>query len=283
MSPQVWCDGGLVPEAEARISLLDHGFLFGNGLFETIRVSASRPEHLDRHLNRLIEGAGVLAFPGLCCRSLEQAVLSTVSAYGLKEGSAKLIVTRGAGGSAPDPAKCGTPSTFVTVRHGNPYPPQALETGLTAIVSSVRRNHLSPMCRVKSLNFMDNILALTEARSRGAGEAILLNGAGFLAEGSISNLFLLLDGVVATPPLAAGALPGIIRGLVLELAPSLGVRVVERNLSPESLGRASEAFLTNALMGVMPLVKCDGAPIGNGSPGEVTRELARLVRARGSA
>jgi branched-chain amino acid aminotransferase len=128
------------------------------------------------------------------------------------------------------------------------------------------------MCRVKSLNFMDNILALTEARSRGANEAILLNGAGFLAEGSITNLFVIQEGIVATPPLEAGALPGIIRGLILELAPAAEVGVIERNLTPEDLARASEAFLTNALMGVMPLVKL----------GRVTRDWARLLRTQGS-
>lgn len=277
MSPLVWCDGALLPEVHARVSPLDHGFLFGNGLFETIRVSAFRPQHLERHLDRLIRGAGVLAFPALSRRSLEQAVLSTVSANRLQEGSVKLIVTRGTGGSGPDPRKCWAPSIFAMVRPGNPYPPEEFEAGLTAVISSVRRNHLSPMCRIKSLNFMDNILALSEARSRGAGEAILLNGEGFIAEGSISNVFLVRDGLLVTPPLSAGALPGIIRGLILERAPALGIRVHERNLSPENLARASEAFLTNALMGVMPLVKCDGAPIGNGSPGEVTRELAGII------
>ena len=158
------------------------------------------------------------------------------------------------------------------------YPPELRERGMAAVVSGVRRNETSPLARVKSLNYLDNLLAREEARRSGAGEALLLNTRGFIAEGAASNVFLVRDGTLLTPGVEAGALPGITRQVVMELAGEEGLAVEEANVTLPDLFGAGEAFLTNSVMEVMPLVSVDGRPVGPGRPGPLTERLARRYR-----
>ena len=281
----LWVNGELLPAGEAAVDPRDRGFTLGDGVFETMRVRGGAVLRIERHLSRLRAGAAVLGLSPLPRdEDLADAITRTLAANGLTDAAVRLTVTRGvpkSRGLLPHPEP--SPSLVVHAEPFTGYPAELYDRGARAVVGSILRNEHSPLARVKSLNYLDNVLARREAEARGADDALLLNTAGGLACASAANLFLLLDGVLVTPSAASGALPGTLRGLVAaELAPRAGLEVVERAVRPEELRAAEEVFLTNALLGIVPLTEVDGLPIGTGGPGSISAELiADLERSEG--
>lgn len=261
----IWLNGRLIQAAEARIDPADRGFTLGDGLFETIRIKDGVPRHLPRHLDRLGAGAGLLRLPlPYDTAELTGAMATLIEATGVVDGVLRLTLSRGTGARGVLPPADARPTLLMTVA-----PAAHMTAPVAAIVArSTRRNEHSPLSRLKSLNYLDSILARQEAAERGADEALLLNAAGRLAESSVATLFLSIGGRLLTPPLADGALPGIRRALILERHGA-----EEAPLTPEDLARADEAILTNSL-GLRPLVAVDGRPVGSGAAGPV---LARLL------
>ncbi|AIB15500.1 2-keto-4-methylthiobutyrate aminotransferase (plasmid) [Azospirillum argentinense] len=265
----VWLNGRLLSAEEARIDPADRGFTLGDGLFETIRVAGGTACHLDRHLARLADSAALLGLPLPHDAAALAAAEALIAAQGCVEGVLRITLTRGTGARGVLPPVDAVPTLLMTLA---PAPPPA--GPVEAVIARVtRRNEHSPLSRVKSLNYLDSILARQEAATRGAGEALLLNSAGRLAESSVANLFIVRDGRLLTPPVTEGALPGIRRALILERGDAS-----EAPLSVADLLGAGEAFLTNSL-GVRPLLRVDGQIIGAGTVGPVTAALLKDIAA----
>jgi len=268
---KVFLDGELVAADRAGISISAEGFLYGASLFETLRVYGGRPFRLEAHLLRMERSAGVLGFSLRWDRSqMEEAVAAVLRVNALQHGRLRITLYRGEPGSDSH--------LLVRASAGVPYREYQWEAGVSAVISPVRMDPSSLLAGHKTGNYLPHLLAREDARRRGAEEAILLNTNGKIAEGSASNLFLVLGGGMATPDPGSGILPGITRSVVMELACGMGIAMDERALSPEELLAADEAFLTNSLMEVMPLVAVDGRPIGGGSPGPITRALQAAYR-----
>lgn len=277
MSDIVYLNGSLIPRSQARISPLDYGFLYGFGLFETMRAYEGRVFRLDRHLNRLARSAEVLGLP-LPLTDLRSAVMATIQANQLGDARVRIAVSIGEGGMVPDPSTCDQPTVLILAGHYQPYPEQVYEKGFRAIVSSIRRNSQSPLSRLKSANYLESMLARQEARAAGVDEALCLNEKGLLAEASMSNVFLVTNGTLSTPGPGSGILPGITREAILELASSLAISTLEDDIRLEELSQAQEAFLSNSLIEVMPLTEIDGKAVGSGRPGPFTRRLAAAYK-----
>ena len=268
----VYLNGELVAAERATLPALDRGLLYGYGLFETMRSYGGRVFRLAEHYRRLAAGAELLAIPiPMTLAALEEAADATLARNGLADAYVRLTLTAG-------PSGAGGPSVVLFTREVTEYPLELRERGMAAVVSGVRRNETSPLARVKSLNYLDNLLAREEARRSGSGEALLLNTRGFVAEGAASNIFIARNGTLLTPAVEAGALPGITRQVVMELAGEERIGVEEANVTLPDLLGAGEAFLTNSLMEVIPLVSVDGRPVGSGRPGPLTERLARRYR-----
>lgn len=262
----VYLNGQIVPAKRAVMQADDRGLLHGRGLFETFRARDGRVLALERHFERLRTGAALLRVSlSLSLPELERAVRELAERLGLQDARVRLTVTAGPGD--------GPPATLLTAHPATEYPTPLYERGASAVMASVRRNETSPLSRVKSLNCLDSVLAREEARARGADEALLRNLRGRLAEGAFTNLFVLVDRELLTPPVSDGALPGVTRSVVMDLAATLGFRAREASLGVADLMRADEAFLTNAIAGVLPLTRVDGRTIGAGGPGPVTLTL----------
>ena len=274
MEELVYLNGKLLPISQAWLSPFDHGFLYGYGLFETMRAYSGRVFRLTQHLARLQHSADFMALTDkLAHYDLARAVSDTIQANTLSDARIRLTVSAGPGEIVPDPDHCGEPTVFVVARPYTPLSHHVYERGFKACLSSLRRDSLSPLSRIKSCNYLLSVLARREAKLVKADEALLLNGEGELTEGSVSNLFVISDGIVLTPPLESGILPGISREAVLEIAPSLGIKVLEKILVPDDMCWADEAFLTNSLLEIMPLTMVDDRPVGSGHPGPLTRKL----------
>lgn len=272
MSDIIYLNGSLIPRGQASISTLDYGFLYGYGLFETMRAYGGRVFRLDRHLNRLARSAETLGI-SIDAPSLKDAVMDTLGANKLSDARVRITVSIGEGGMVPDPGSCKQPTVLILAGNYQPHPEQVYQKGFRAIVSSIRRNSQSPLSRLKSANYLESILARQEARKAGVDEAICLNEKGLLAEASMSNVFLVANGTLKTPGEESGILPGITREAVLELALRLGIKRLECDIRLVELLQAQEAFLTNSLIGVMPLTEIDNKPIGSGRAGAVTQRL----------
>jgi len=272
MSEIVYLNGSLMPRSQASISVLDYGFLYGFGLFETMRAYGGQVFLLDRHLSRLARSAEILGMP-IGVADLKEAVMATIQANQLSEARIRITISIGEGGIAPDPNTCNKPTVLILAGHYQPYPEQVYQKGFRAVISSIRRNSQSPLSRLKSANYLESILARQEARAAGVDEALCLNEKGLLAEASMSNIFLITDGILRTPGQGSGILPGITREVVLELAWRLGINALEQDIRLDELFHAQEAFLTNSLIEVMPLTEIDGKPIGSGRPGSLTKKL----------
>ncbi len=267
----IYLNGELVQQETATVSALDRGLLYGYGLFETMRSYGGRVFRLEQHYQRLRDGAARLAMDvPLTLHQLSDAVEAVLDRNELSDARVRLTLTAGAEGAAG--------SVILLAREVTEYPRQLYRRGISALVTSVRRNETSFLSGVKSLNNLDNVLAREEAHRQGAGEAILLNTRGFVVEGSASNVFLVLDGRLVTPNLSSGCLAGITRQAVLELADAAGLEAVESEVELAAFAVASEAFLTGSVMEVMPLTRLDDGPIGSGRPGPVTGRLGRLYR-----
>jgi branched-chain amino acid aminotransferase len=272
---KVYINGKYFDKADARISVFDHGLLYGDGVFEGIRIYSGRVFRLREHIERLYESAKAIALEiPLTPKQVMDAVRGTVHVNDKKDGYIRLVVTRGAGGLGLDPRKTTDPQIIVIVDDISMYPPELYENGLEVITSSYIRPHsnaLSP--RIKSLNYLNNILAKIEAVRAGCFEAILLNGNGEVAECTGDNIFLVKRGVLKTPPASAGILEGITRGVIMELAVTAGVPLQETTLTRHDVYSADECFLTGTGAEIIPVVMCDGRVLGTGKPGPITRQL----------
>jgi branched-chain amino acid aminotransferase len=272
---KVWIDGRVVDGAEARISVLDHGLLYGDGIFEGIRVYGRRVFQLDAHMKRFETSAKALALelPG-GIGAVRDIVLETARSFGADEAYVRLVVTRGEGALGIDPSTCPKPGLFCIVDQISVYPESKRRAGIDLLTSSLRRppaDVLDP--RVKSLNYLNNALAKLEARQRGGDEALLLNAAGAIAEASVANLFVVRGGQLLTPPASDGALEGITRATLLELAASLGIPAREQTLGRFDVLAADEAFLSGSGAGLVPIRTLDGRTVGAGTPGPVYERL----------
>ena len=273
--PQVNINGDLFDKSAAKISVYDHGLLYGDGVFEGIRVYSGKVFRLHEHLERLFESAShlLLDIPWSRDRLIAE-VLRTVEANQKSDGYIRLIITRGEGKLGLDPDKCGVPQIIIIVDDISLYPPKMYDEGMEVITSSYIRCHpntISP--RVKSLNYLNNILAKIEATRAGVPEAIMLNHLGDVAECTADNLFLVKHGLLRTPPINAGILEGVTRNTVIDLAEASGITVQEMALTRHDVYTADELFLTGTGAEIIPVVKVDGRVIGTGKPGPIARGL----------
>jgi branched-chain amino acid aminotransferase len=282
-------DGKLVPQGEAKVSVFDHGLLYGDGVFEGIRFYNGRIFRLTEHLVRLYESARsiCLTIP-ISLEEMEKATLETVAANNLRDGYIRLVVTRGAGPLGLNPYQCPRPGIIIIASGISLYPKERYETGLNLITCGTRRPSpaaLSP--QVKSLNYLNNIMAKIEAIQAGCEEGIMLNEQGYVGECTGDNVFIVKRGIVSTPTIASGALDGITRQAVIELLVEMGVTIREVTMSRHDIYTADECFLTGTAAEVIPAVQYDRRPIGDGKPGPLTKKLVErfhaLVNSTGTA
>ncbi len=277
---KIYINGQLVDRSEARVSVFDHGFLYGDGVFEGIRVYNGRVFKLDAHLARLFRSAkAILLTVPLSLEALRAAVVETVRANGLTEAYIRMVVSRGAGDLGLDPLRCSQPTVIIIVQEISIYPPEVYERGLDLASVVVRRpaaDALNPA--MKTLNYLNNILAKIDGNQRGVPEVLMLNREGWVTEGTADNFFLVKDGVLVTPPTYVGILNGITRQVVIELARNLGYGVSESNVTLFDVYNADEAFLTGTAAEMVPAISCDGRTIGTGRPGPITRRLTKRFR-----
>lgn len=275
MALQVYINGKLYDKDDAKISVYDHGLLYGDGVFEGLRSYNGKVFRLEAHLDRLWDSAKAiwLEIP-ISKQEMADAVKSTLKANGLENAYIRLIVTRGAGSLGLDPNRTSDPQVIIITDKITLYPDELYEKGLEIITVSTLRNHpaaLSP--RIKSLNYLNNILAKIEGLQAGCIEALMLNTKGEVAECTGDNIFLVRDGVLLTPPIEAGILEGITRDAVIELARESGIEVREIPLTKHDVYIADECFLTGTAAEVIPVVRVDSRTIGSGEPGPVTCDL----------
>jgi branched-chain amino acid aminotransferase len=280
MSLQVYINGQYVPKESASISVFDHGFLFGDGVFEGMRSYGGRVFRLEQHLRRLWDSARsiYLEIP-LSREAMAAAVQATLQLNRIEDGYVRLIVTRGQGTLGLDAHLCTQPAVVIITDHIALYPAEFYERGLEIVTASTLRNHpaaLNP--RIKSLNYLNNILAKIEGHHGGCVEALMLNHKGEVAECTGDNIFLVRAGTLLTPPTDAGILEGITRDAVMELAVEAGIAVREIALTRHDVYVADECFLTGSAAEIIPVVKVDQRPIGEGRPGPITRDLSARFR-----
>jgi branched-chain amino acid aminotransferase len=274
---KIYLDGKFVDEAEAKVSVFDHGLLYGDGVFEGIRLYDGNVFRLEEHLERLEYSAKaiMLTIP-LSRRELTEVTLETCRINGLRDAYIRLVVTRGVGDLGLAPWLCAKPSLFVIASKISLYPQEYYDNGLSIVTVPTRRiNPAALPPTIKSLNYLNNILGKIEARQFGALEAIMLNDQGYVAECTADNVFAVHKGELLTPPAAQGALKGITRGTILDIAAEMRVPVREVNMTRYDLWCADECFLTGTGAEVVPVVKVDGRVIGTGKPGPRTLELVK--------
>ena len=283
MNATIFVNGRITGAAEATVPVFDHGFLYGEGVYETLRTYHGVPFLYDRHLQRLRNSAALMALPvPFSDDELLTSMTRTMAAHrGLKEAYIRVLLTRGVGELTYNPTACPVPTTVIIVKPFPEPPARTFADGIVLSLVSVRRNHpqaLNPM--IKSNNLLNNALAMQQAIGAGADEALMCNQAGEIVECSQSNFFVVRDGAVITPPLDAGLLPGITRAFVLDLARELGVDAREETIAPGDLSRVQEAFITGTTREVTPVVRVDQQSIGDGTPGPITRRLLEAFRER---
>jgi len=275
MSLKIYINGRLLAKEDAKISVYDHGLLYGDGVFEGLRSYGGRVFRLEQHIRRLYDSAKAiwLEIP-LSPAAMADAVKQTLAANALSDAYIRLVVTRGAGSLGLDPNRTSDPQVIVIADRIQLYPPELYEKGLEIITASTLRNHPAALnARIKSLNYLNNILAKIEGLQAGCIEALMLNHKGEVAECTGDNIFVVHAGVLSTPPTDAGILEGITRQAVIELAASAGIEVRERSLTRHDVYIADECFLTGTAAEVIPVVKVDQRTIGSGQPGPLTRTL----------
>lgn len=268
----IWINGRRESPDGRHVSARDRGLTLADGVFETMRAHGRNVFRLDRHFARLSGALRTLRIPEP--PELRQWLAAALAAADYRDARVRLTVTRGAGPPGLAPPDDVYPTVVITVGEAAPVSPAIDAAGLSATIASGRRNEFSMTAGLKTLAFVDNVAALLEARQRGADDALFLDVEGHCSEATASNLFICTGGTLLTAPLSCGPLPGITRATMLELAQSIGVRTVEQPFVPEQLLRADEAFLTNSLRAVAPLVRVGDAPIGAGAAGPLTRRFA---------
>jgi len=272
---KVFLDGKVVPVSEAKISIFDHCILYGDGVFEGLRSYRGRVFRFEQHLKRLEDSARAIRLQiPMTRQELSDATYETIKANNITDGYIRLVVTRGVGTLGLSPIKTANPSVFIIADQIELYPKELYEKGLAVVCSSVVRNHPNAVSsRIKSCNYLNNILAKIEALDAEVYEAIMFNHLGYVAECTGDNIFLVRDGVVQTPPITAGILEGITRDTVIELIRKRTLPIRETELTRHDLYVADECFLTGSAAEVIPVTKIDGRPISNGEPGPITRQL----------
>ncbi|MDG1671854.1 MAG: branched-chain-amino-acid transaminase [Akkermansiaceae bacterium] len=289
MSRKIWLDGSIVDESEAKISVFDHGILYGDGIFEGIRFYEGRVFRLTEHIERLFLSAkAILLKLPWTVEEVCEYTLDTIRANGLKDGYIRLVITRGVGDLGLNPYLCEVPSMFIIASGITLYPDELYENGLEVVTCSTRRPtpaSLSP--QVKSLNYLNNVMAKVEALKAGAKEGLMLNEQGYVAECTGDNVFIVKNGEVITPPVSDGSLDGITRQVIFDLCGELGISIREASLTRYDIYTADESFLTGTAAETIPMVMLDEREIGNGRPGEHSLKLIdafrKLVRSEGTA
>lgn len=276
----IYLDGKLVPESEAKISVFDHGLLYGDGVFEGIRIYNGRVFRLTEHLNRLYDCAKAICLTiPLSMKEMEKATLETVAANNLRDGYIRLVITRGVGSLGLNPYQCPKAGVIIIAANIALYPAERYQMGLKLITCGTRRPNsaaLSP--QVKSLNYLNNIMAKIECMQAGCDEGIMLNDQGFVAECTGDNVFILKNGSVTTPPISSGALDGITRRAVMGILSEMGVPCTEAVMTRFDIYTADECFLTGTAAEVIAAVEYDRRPIGDGKPGKLTGELVKRFK-----
>jgi len=274
---QIYISGEFFEKEDAKISVFDHGLLYGDGVFEGIRVYSNRVFRLDEHLERLYESAKAIDLSiHMPPEKLKEAVLETVHRNEMPNSYIRLIITRGVGDLGLNPYTCKTPGIIIIVDKIALYPPDVYEKGLTLVTVATQRNlpeAVNP--RIKSLNYLNNILAKIEAINAGVEEAIMLNSFGLVSECAGDNIFAIRKGVLITPSISMGVLEGITRNAVIELAREKGIEVKPVVMTRYDLFIADEVFLSGSAAEIVPVIKIDGRVIGDGKPGKMTRDLMK--------
>ncbi len=277
---KIYIDGKFYSEANAKISVFDHGLLYGDGIFEGIRFYNGRVFRLEEHLQRLWDSARSICLEiPMTMRDMTEAVLETIRQNRLRDGYIRLLLTRGIGNLGLNPTQCKAPSVIIIAATIALYHEDFYRKGLTIVTCATRRSNpaaLNPA--VKSLNYLNNVMARIEANLAGADEALMLNDAGNVAECTADNVFVVKHGQIVTPPVTAGALRGITRSVVFEIAAEVGIKVQETDITRHDVFVADECFLTGTAAEIVPVVKADGRLIGNGKPGPVTARIIARFR-----
>ena len=275
-----YLNGRFVPTDDAKVSVFDHGFLYGDGVYETMRSYGGKIFLLGRHLSRLKQSADAISLPlPLPLEKIGEALQESLTVNKLREAYLRIQISRGPGEIGLDPALCPAPTLVILVKPFKDYPSALYENGVNVAIVGTRRNHpLSLNPAIKSTNFLNNILAKIESLKAGAYEGIMLNWKGYVAEGTISNIFAVRREVLFTPGLETGILDGITRDLVLRLAKQNKITVKEKLLRPRDLAKADECFITNTTVEIMPVTSIDGNAVASGTPGPVTNKLLNAYR-----
>lgn len=277
---KIWLDGEIIDKADAKISVFDHGILYGDGIFEGIRMYDGRVFRLEQHIKRLFSSAkSILLKLPWTEQEVIQATVDTIKANNLTDGYVRLVITRGVGGLGLNPYLCPKPSMFIIAANIQLYADESYENGLELITCATRRPtpaSLSP--QVKSLNYLNNVMAKIECIQSGVMEGIMLNEQGYVAECTGDNVFIVKDGVVHTPPVSDGSLDGITREVIFDLCKSEGIEIRETTMTRHDIFIADEAFLTGTAAEVIPFVKLDQREIGSGIPGEISKQLITAFR-----
>jgi branched-chain amino acid aminotransferase len=281
MTPlQIYIDGAFLPESEAKVSVFDHGLLYGDGIFEGIRFYNGRVFQFEQHLDRLWDSAKAICLKiPMTVEEMREATLETIRRNGLEDGYIRLLVTRGVGNLGLSPDRCPKASVIIIASTIQLYPAEKYAVGMEMVTCSTRRCSpaaLSPA--VKSLNYLNNIMAKIEANHAGADEGLMLNEEGYVAECTGDNIFIVKRGQVSTPPISAGALRGITRQVVFDICADLGVPICEENLTRYDVYTADECFLTGTAAEVIPAIRLDTRPIGDGKPGPVSLRIIERFR-----
>ena len=277
---KIYIDGKFCSEANAKVSVFDHGLLYGDGIFEGIRFYNGRVFRLEEHLERLWDSARSICLKiPMTPQEMTEALLETIRQNHLRDGYVRLVVTRGVGNLGLNPEQCKNPSVIIIVATIALYHEDFYRKGLNIITVATRRSNpasLNPA--VKSLNYLNNVMARIEANLAGADEALMLNDAGNIAECTADNVFIIKHGQIFTPPITAGALRGITRSVVFDIAGEFDLKVTEADFTRHDIFVADECFLTGTAAEIVPVVKADGRPIGNAKPGSITTRIIARFR-----
>ena len=273
----VYIDGEYYPKSQAKISVYDHGLLYGDGVFEGIRAYKGVVFKLKEHIDRLYRSAHVIMLDiPLTKEEMIRAVIETLKRNNLRDAYIRLVVTRGVGDLGLDPRKCPKPTVIIITDTIKLHKTEAKEKGVTAAITWVRRDSVDATSHeIKSLNYLNSILAKIEANNMGVDEAICLDHRGFICEGAAENLFIVKEGKIITPPTITGALSGITRNRIIRLAKDLGYEVYEKDITPTELLTADEVFFTGTAAEIVPVVEINKRKIGDGTPGPVTKHLMK--------
>src|SRR5438874_9744985 len=277
---KIYIDGKFYSEANAKVSVFDHGLLYGDGIFEGIRFYNGRVFRLEEHLARLWDSARSICLEiPMSMPEMTEALLETIRQNDLRDGYIRLVVTRGVGNLGLNPTQCKHPSVIIITATIALYPPEIYAKGLTVVTVATRRTNPSALNpAVKSLNYLNNVMARIEANLAGADEALMLNDQGNVAECTADNVFIIKRGEIFTPPIHAGALRGVTRAVVFDIAAELGLKISETDISRHDVFIADECFLTGTAAEIIPVVKADGRVIGNGKPGPISARMVARFR-----